>query len=215
MSPLLPFSQPSDHDGVAQAMALVKLFCESVESFGQFCAVESANVPQPWRQLLDHESHMTVAMEKFYKTTVSLQVVAELKPPATSAADCDWYAREIFLLHPDGAAIQYGIVRIDLSQVDTATAQAILRAHLPLGRILLEAGLLLQVQHVQLMELLPSVYWQALFSATHTHLQTQARTFGRVASIRVAGKQAVDLLEIVAPPLTGDQSIVGREFPQP
>ena len=138
-------------------------------------------------------------MEKFYKTTVGLQVVAELKPPAMSAADCDWYAREIFLLHPDGAAIQYGIVRIDLSQVNTATAQAILRAHLPLGRILLEAGLLLQVQHVQLMELLPSVYWQALFSATHTHLQTQARTFGRVASIRVAGKQAVELLEIVAP----------------
>ena len=195
MSPLLPFSQPSDHDGVARAMALVKLFCESVESFGQFCVIESVNVPQPWRQLLDHESHMTVAMEKFYKTTVGLQVVAELK----SAADCDWYAREIFLLHPDGAAIQYGIVRIDLSQVNTATAQAILRAHLPLGRILLEAGLLLQVQHVQLMELLPSVYWQALFSATHTHLQTQARTFGRVASIRVAGKQAVELLEIVAP----------------
>ena len=210
MSPLLPFSQPSDHDGVARAMALVKLFCESVESFGQFCAVESANVPQPWRQLLDHESHMTVAMEKFYKTTVGLQVVAELK----SAADCDWYAREIFLLHPDGAAIQYGIVRIDLSQVNTTTAQAILRAHLPLGRILLEAGLLLQVQHVQLMELLPSVYWQALFSATHTHLQTQARTFGRVASIRVAGKQAVELLEIVAPP-TGDPWLVGQEFPQP
>ena len=210
MSPLLPFSQPSDHDGVARAMALVKLFCESVESFGQFCAVESANVPQPWRQLLDHESHMTVAMEKFYKTTVGLQVVAELK----SAADCDWYAREIFLLHPDGAAIQYGIVRIDLSQVNTTTAQAILRAHLPLGRILLEAGLLLQVQHVQLMELLPSVYWQALFSATHTHLQTQARTFGRVASIRVAGKQAVELLEIVAPP-TGGPWLVGREFPQP
>ena len=199
MSPLLPFSQPNDHDGVARALALVKLFCESVESFGLFCAVESANVPQPWRQLLDHESHMTVAMEKFYKTTVGLQVVAELKPPAMSAADCDWYAREIFLLHPDGAAIQYGIVRIDLSQVNTATAQAILRAHLPLGRILLEAGLLLQVQHVQLMELLPSVYWQALFSATHTHLHTQARTFGRVASIRVAGKQAVELLEIVAP----------------
>lgn len=210
MSPLLPFSQPSDHDGVARAMALVKLFCESVESFGQFCAVESANVPQPWRQLLDHESHMTVAMEKFYKTTVGLQVVAELK----SAADCNWYAREIFLLHPDGAAIQYGIVRIDLSQVNTTTAQAILRAHLPLGRILLEAGLLLQVQHVQLMELLPSVYWQALFSATHTHLQTQARTFGRVASIRVAGKQAVELLEIVAPP-TGDPWLVGQEFPQP
>ncbi len=210
MSPLLPFSQPSDHDGVARAMALVKLFCESVESFGQFCAVESANVPQPWRQLLDHESHMTVAMEKFYKTTVGLQVVAELK----SAVDCDWYAREIFLLHPDGAAIQYGIVRIDLSQVNTATAQAILRGHLPLGRILIEAGFLLQVQHVRLLELLPSVYWKGLFSATHTHLQTQARTFGRVASIRVAGKQAVELLEIVAPP-TGDPWLVGQEFPQP
>lgn len=195
MSPLLPFSQPSDHDGVARALALVKLFCESVESFGQLCAVESANVPQPWRQLLDHESHMTVAMEKFYKTTVGLQVVAELK----SAADSDWYAREICLLHPDGTAIQYGIVRIDLSQVNTATAQAILRAHLPLGRILIEAGSLLQVQHVRLLELLPSVYWKGLFSATHTHLQTQARTFGRVASIRVAGKQAVELLEIVAP----------------
>ena len=153
---------------------------------------------------------MTVAMEKFYKTTVGLQVVAELK----SAADCDWYAREIFLLHPDGAAIQYGIVRIDLSQVNTATAQAILRAHLPLGRILIEAGFLLQVQHVRLLELLPSVYWKGLFSATHTHLQTQARTFGRVASIRVAGKQAVELLEIVAPP-TGDPWLVGQELPQP
>ena len=68
---------------------------------------------------------------------------------------------------------------------------------MPLGRILIDAGLLLQVQRVALLEVMPGPHLRALFAGA------TGSTHGRVAEIVVNGRPAIELLEIVAP---GDES---------
>jgi len=181
--------QPADSTAEERALALVRGLHPDAAVFGCFRELPPDAVPDPPRRLLDHRSHMTVAMERFHGGPVDLRVVAE--QPA--AADADRYAREILLLR-DGRVVQHGIVRIDLAVVPPPTAAAIRAGRLPLGRVLIDAGLLCEVQDVRLLEVTIGPHLAALFACPG-----DAVAFGRVAEIRVAGRPAVELLEIVAP----------------
>lgn len=170
-------------DAVARAASLVGLFAGSSADFGAMSGVAAAAVPQPYRSLLDHGSHMTVAMERHHGGPVSLRVVAE-------AAEGDDYAREILLIGPGERVVQFGIVRLDLGAVDAATAARIRAGAAPLGRILLEAGVLCDVGDVALLEIVPGAHLRRLIGPR--------TTFGRVAAIAIDGRPAIELLEIVA-----------------
>lgn len=172
-------------DAAARAASLSSLFA-APERFGTLRSVAPERVPEPHRRLLDHHSHMTVAMERFHGEPVSLRVVAACPPSATDEA----YAREILLLDPRGRPVQYGIVRIDLTLVPAEVAARIRAADTPLGRVLIAAGVLCDVQNVQLLDVTPGPHLAELIGPQPT--------FGRVASIAVAGRAAVELLEIVA-----------------
>lgn len=173
----------SSLDAVPRASALASMFA-AAESFGMMRQMAAEHVPHPQRELLDHHSHMTVAMERFHGRQVSLRVVATLPPTHVP------YGREILLLGPQGRPVQYGIVSIDLGLVAADVAARIRAADTPLGRVLIEAGVLCDVQEVQLLEVIPGPHLAELIGPE--------RTFGRVATIAVAGRAAVQLLEIVA-----------------
>jgi hypothetical protein len=83
-------------------------------------------------------------------------------------------------------------VRIDLRLLTAETAAAIRAEAIPLGRILIDAGLLRDVHDVALLEIEPGPHLRRLFG-------TAAPTHGRVATIDLDGVPAVELLEIVAP----------------
>jgi hypothetical protein len=170
-------------DSAARGSALVSLF-STAEAFGTMRPVVAEQVPHPHRELLDHHSHMTVAMERFHGQPVSLRVVAT-RPPTDPV-----YSREILLLDSQGRPVQYGIVGIDLALVATEVAARIRAADTPLGRVLIEAGALCDVQQVELLEIAPGPHLAGLIGPGHT--------FGRVATIAVAGRSAVQLLEVVA-----------------
>ncbi|NCY03420.1 MAG: hypothetical protein EBX36_11065, partial [Planctomycetia bacterium] len=96
---------------MSRATALVAEFGGG-EAFGAIRAVRSEDVPEPARGLLDHRSHMTVAMERFHGTQVRLRVVATNERQGPGAGDAGggdarrpgqrpWYAREILLETPD------------------------------------------------------------------------------------------------------------------
>ena len=179
-------SEPSAED---RAEALLRLFARPngpLESGllapGRVRAVDAAEVSEPARTLLDHDRHMTDAQERFHGGPVELRVLGVV-------SDGPNYAREILLSRSNGRIVQYGIVRIDMAVIDTATAASIRRADTPLGRILAEAGMLCAVGGVQLVEFVPG-------PRLADHLGPQPR-FGRVADIRVAGVPAVELLEVV------------------
>ena len=183
---------PADESpAVSRAAELVRAMDIEPAEFGRFREVPVGSVPDVPRRLLDHRSHMTVAMERSCGGPVALRVVAER--PAASGTD-GRYLREILLTRGDGKVVQHGIVRIDLMAIPAPTAAAIRERRIPLGRILIDAGLLCDVQNVQLLELTAGPHLAALFGA-----KVGAVAYGRVAEIRVAGVAAVELLEIVAP----------------
>jgi chorismate-pyruvate lyase len=180
---------PPAGDAVARACELVGLFCPSIPSFGSIECVEAGAVPEPARQLLHHRSHMTVAMERHHACAVELRVVAERHH---AGGGSDAYAREILLVRPDGAVVQYGIVRIDLQALDRETAAAIRGHAAPLGRILVAAGLFCEVQQVALLRIEAGPHLRRLVGACD-------RVYGRVAAIAVDGSPTIELLEIVVP----------------
>lgn len=182
----------ADDDAVARAGRLVDLFCEPRDAFGTIEAVPAAAVPEPDRRLLDHRSHMTVTMEQHHGCAVDLRVVAE-RHPAGAAGDS--YAREILLVRPDGVVVQYGIVRIDLAILGRATAAAVRGRAAPLGRILVAAGLLCEVQRVALLRIEVGPHLGRWVGQPR-------RLHGRVAEIMVDGRPAIELLEIVVPSAT-------------
>ena len=171
-------------NAAARAAELVRLFVADPADFGAVEAVPPDRVPEPFRSLLDHASHMTVAMERLHRGPVALRVVAE------SAGPGDTYAREIILDGPGGGVVQHGIVRIDLAAVGAATASRIRAHEAPLGRILVEAGALCEVGDVRLLEVVPGPHLARLLGPRPT--------FGRVATITIAGRPAIELLEIAA-----------------
>lgn len=169
---------------VSRAERLVALFCP-LHDFGAIHAIDAVDVPSPQRELLDHRSHMTVAMERFHGQPVTLEVVA-VRPPSGMESG---YSREIVLLDGQSRRVQYGIVRIDLNLVPQAVADRIRAADTPLGRVLVDAGCLCDVQHVELLDIRNGPHLAAVIGP--------GRTFGRVATIAVGGRPAVELLEVV------------------
>ena len=179
---------------VDRARELVALFHGNPAEFGRIEATAAEGLPETVRQLLDHQSHMTVAMERFHGGPVDLEV---LDRQDDGAGD---YAREILLARPAATGprpVQHGIVRIDLTRLDPAVARTIRDAATPLGRILIEAGLLAEVHDVSLLRIAAGPHLGRVFG-----LDPSARppeTFGRVAEIGVAGSPVIKLLEILAP----------------
>jgi hypothetical protein len=175
-------------DAAERARSLVRLFHAPSEHFARFASVAPDDMPPGPRTLLDHSSHMTLAMERFHGGPVSLVVVARRQ------CDSDHYAREILLTDPNGRVVQVGIVRIDLSCLPASTADAIRAESAPLGRILLAAGLHCDVHDVQLLQVDAGPEFAAVVGTPAT-----SPAFGRAASIGLDGREIIDLLEIVAP----------------
>ena len=184
---------------VSRAELLASRFHPQTARFARFHAVRGEFVPQPFRELLDHESHMTVAMERFYGGAVGVVVVAEHAAGGGAEDREAWYEREILLRAADGRIVQHGIVRIDLESVAPAVAHEIRAGRTPLGRVLIAAGMLLQVQRVGLLAVDPGPELHALLAPDVSPDGDAPQTFGRVAEIAVNGVPAVELLEIVAP----------------
>lgn len=188
--------RPAPSEPVSRARDLVALFCP-IANFGGITA--AGEVPQPYRRLLDHRQHMTATMEDHFGGPVQLEVVASRTVEDAASSSRVWYVREILLRRPAPGGgtmvVQYGIVKIDLSTVDQVTAAAIRAERIPLGRILIDAGVMRDVQHVALVEIAPGPHLAR-------HLGP-GRTFGRVAHILLNGRPAVELLEIAMPGLAG------------
>lgn len=148
----------------------------------------SAMTPEPYKTLLAHNHHMTVAMESFHHSPVDVRVLAK-------RLDGDLYCRKIVLLKQGtDQVVQFGIVRFDLKSVSERVRDEILREKLPLGRILIQHNVFLQID---LGAILRITAGPGLSEALRMPLHGQ--TFGRLATIFCAGRPAVDLLEISAP----------------
>jgi len=167
---------------------LTALFYERPRELGEFASVTSADMPDDYRQLLDHHAHMTVTVERFHDSPVDVEVLAK-------RVEADHYARKILLRRQsDGRVVQFGIVRINLEYLDDEVRDEILGEATPLGRILIQHDVMRRVQLCALWKVAPGTDLQKLLE-----MEARAPTYGRTALIECNGVPAIELLEIVAP----------------
>jgi len=167
---------------------LVALFYENPEELGVFDQVEAAEIPTPYRELLDHNAHMTVTMEDFHGGPVDVRVLA-------TRHDGSLYSRKILLSRQyDGRVVQFGIPRLNLDVLAPEVRTEIESQRTPLGRVLIKHNVLREVELVAL--------WRVKMGGDLARLfgQRAAETvYGRTALIHLNGEPAVELLEIAAP----------------
>ena len=173
---------------LAELNALVDLFPDAEPLIGRAEHVVAPLMPKGYREMLAHEHHMTVAMERYHGAPVEVKVLAK-----RSVGDC--YCRKI-LLTKDGTdeIVQFGIVRFDLSYVTPAVRDEILAEDTPLGRVLIRHNVL---RHIDLGALLRIEAGPGL--AKLLPMREGEVTYGRLATIFCNGRPAVDLLEITTP----------------
>jgi chorismate-pyruvate lyase len=173
------------HDELA---SLTNLFPSSEPLFLKAEHIPSAVTPEPYKSMLVHDHHMTVAMETFHKSTVDVRVLAQ-------HLTGDIYSREILLLkHGTETVVQYGLVRFNLGYVTADVRSEILAEKTPLGRILINHNVL---RHIDLGAILEITAGPRL--AHHFRMPVGTITYGRLATIFCNRQPAVDLLEVSGP----------------
>lgn len=182
-------STDSSEPAVDLSQLLNLFYTEGTEhELGRFHGVSGSQVPEPFRELLDHHAHMTVAVESFFGSPVDVRVVRSKK-------DATWYSREILLAaQSNGLIVQHGIVRLRFGVLADAVWQEIEGGHKPLGRVLIDHDVLRQVELVALwrVECGPVI-------ANHFTVEPGTTTYGRTARIFCDSEPAIELLEIVRP----------------
>ncbi len=150
--------------------------------------VAADDVPEPYHRLLVHPHHMTVTVEGFYGGPVDVKVLA-------CRRDGDEYARKILLaLQGSGRIVQFGLVRIDLGVVAPAVRNAILEGRTPLGRVLIQHGVLRDIRSAGFLRVRLTKAMADWFG-----VDAGAETYGRLGVIYTDGRPAVEVLEILAP----------------
>lgn len=144
-------------------------------------------MPEPYRELLVHNHHMTVTMEAFHQDAVTLKVCRENRVD-------DQYARVILLsLENTGQVVQFGIMRFDLSICNRDTRDEILDGTTPLGRILIQQNIMRRIVPETFLKIIAG---ESL--ATYFNCGLSQEVYGRLAVIECNGQSAVELLEVSA-----------------
>lgn len=175
-----------------QLLALVHLFYPALEQLGEFTPIDPFGMPELPRRLLAHDQHMTVTVEAWQGIPVQVDVLARHET-ATH------YARKILLRRSDSLrAVQFGIMRVNLQFLSAEVRAAIIEAAAPLGRVLLQHGVLTRVELCGLWQIRPATELAGWLAAAPGE-----PLYGRTAVIDCDGAWAVELLEIVAPDRAG------------
>jgi len=168
--------------------SLAATFFETPDALGRFDPVGSADLTQPYRQLLAHNAHMTVTLEAYHGCPARLEVL-DVTQDATS------YARRMVLRRAcDGQLVMAGIVRLHLPHLDPAVREPIVTQQAPLGRILIEHNVLRRVVLAALWEIEPSTQL-----CQWCELAAPRTMYGRTAVIHCDEQPTIELLEMVPP----------------
>ncbi len=166
---------------------------------GRFARVEAEAMPAAPRELLAHANHMTVTMERFHRSLVDVEVLDR-------RTDGRRYARKIRLRtrgseSRPGRVVQFGIVRLNLDALAADARDEVVAERTPLGRVLIEHGVLMTVRLSALWRIEPGPDLRRV-------LETERPTtiYGRTAMIDFSDEPVIELLEIAASADSGEPS---------
>jgi hypothetical protein len=167
---------------------LASLFPEGDELFASAEHIPASLTPEPYKRLLVHDRHMTVAMEEFHRSPVVVKVLDR-------DLNGNIYSRKIVLKRSDNEAVlQFAVIRFDLDMVLPAVRDEILSERTPLGRILINYNVFRFVDLGAIFRITAGPAFARLCGCSMGEV-----TYGRLATIFCNQHPAVDLLEASAP----------------
>lgn len=167
---------------------LISLFAQfpPADDLPDYELVPADEMPEPFRTMLVHESHMTVTVEAYHGDLVDVRVLGRTREESS-------YTRKIILtLQKTGRVVLFGIVRINLDYCSPAVREAILSEQTPLGRVLIEHNVLRRIEPTAYFKVEPGTEQLAWFG-----LADAKPMYGRLGFIHCDEQPAVELLEIV------------------
>jgi hypothetical protein len=193
--------RPAHSPAVLQLATITAPFFPSLSKLGEFDLVDADQLPAAYQTLLAHDDHMTVTVEAYHGSLVDVRVLDERR-------EGDVYTRASLLTRQsDGAVVQFGIMRINLSGLSDAVRREIEQRGMPLGRILIRHNVMRHVRLFKLWRIWPGsvleehLMWPSLSEAGASESRRDSATreciYGRSAGIVVEGRPSVELLEIV------------------
>jgi hypothetical protein len=179
---------------------LARLFYPVIDALpspelGRFTRVTAEEMPAGYAELLAHESHMTVTMERFHRSLVDVEVLDR-----TTDADGLHYSRKIRLRtrselpNQKGRLVQFGIVRMNLGFLEPDVRGEVLSERTPLGRVLINHGVHMKVRLIALWRIEPGPDLCRSLEMSHP-----TTIYGRTAMIDFSDDPVIELLEISAP----------------
>ena len=166
---------------------LYNLFPDSPDR-SQAVEVAADEVPEPYHHLLVHTHHMTITVERYYRSSVDVRVM-----------QCNRvgneYARKILLRTQDtGRVVQFGLVRINLGVCPEPVRNEIVEGKTPLGRVLIQHNMLRRIEPVAFLRVTLSPVMAEWFG-----VEEGSTTYGRLGVIYTGDRPAVEVLEILTP----------------
>lgn len=153
-------------------------------------AVASADLPEPYRGLLDHERDMTGTLEDFWSAKLVLR-------PLEARREGELLLRRVVLLAGE-RPVEYGAIRIHLDAFEEPARSRIEEARTPFGAILREQGLEHRCQARSFFRIAADRRTCAELSLAET--PTAPLLYGRLAHLMGAeGRTLAQVVEILPP----------------
>src|SRR5262245_24006547 len=96
--------------------------------------VPAGSVPQPYRQLLVHQSDMTPTLERFHGRKIHLRLLGKRHKGS------QYFREVVLLLDGTNQPVEFGAIKINLSRFSTEAQKQILQEERPLGHIMEECA---------------------------------------------------------------------------
>lgn len=182
---------------VSDLTGLYSIFGDRVEDMPSGRFINAGEMPQPYRDLLAHDHHMTVTMEEYHGAPVDVNIIRAIH-------DDPFYARKIYLTKAGtDRVVMFGIMRFNFEWCDDEIKREILDQETPLGRILIEHNVLRRISTHVLLRIVPNAEMRRIFGIEEAAEGGDGReptyVYGRLATIFCNNEPAVDLLEVSAP----------------
>ena len=148
--------------------------------------VMPAEIPEPYRSLLVHESDMTITLERHFGGRVTL------RPLSTFTVGGSYFRRVLLAQEYSGRPVEMGAIRMKLD-VFSPRIRALIHANeVPLGRILRDGGVDFKSIAKVFLEITPNPEMMGVF------WMREARTlYGRQTEVIHHGAKIGDIVEVL------------------
>lgn len=154
----------------------------------EFEAIAEQEIPRPYHDLLVHNHDMTRTLERHHNGPVIVRALSNFHEQG------QFYRRVLLVKEESGRPVEMGAIRIKLDSLPEEHGARILENHTPLGRVLLDAGLVETTRPIAFLRLTPNPEMMGVF-----WMKESIPLYGRRTLIGIGDVDVADIVEILPP----------------